>query len=168
MNWTDGICWGIILKESSTMQFYNGAVDNYPDTVRMPYVSDDGRPGDPDDPDGIWGNDNDGSHVGLMQVVTTKERSWNWLTNTEYGVDFYQGDKLDIALGHWQDVKDENPDATKWTAEQLEDSAVGKYGPYAGVGITMTRSGKKLRTLASRTMWKISGSGLKLNVHNWI
>lgn len=127
LNWTDGICFGIIVKESSTMQFYNGAVYNYPDTVRMPYVSDDNT-------NDTYGDDNDGSHVGLMQVVTTKERSWNWLTNTEYGVDFYQGDKFDIALDHWQDVKDEFSDATKWTAAQLEDCAVGKYGPYAGVG----------------------------------
>ena len=100
----------------------------------MPLVSDDGRPGDPGDPDGIWGNDNDGSHVGLMQVVTTKDRAWSWLTNTEYGVQTVYYEKLDIALGHWQDVKNVHSDATKWTAEQLEDSAVGKYGPYAGVG----------------------------------
>lgn len=69
-----------------------------------------------------------------MQVLTTKARAWNWLTNTADGVKMVYYEKLDIALQHWQDVKDANPDATKWTAKQLEDSAVGKYGPHAGVG----------------------------------
>ena len=126
LNWTDGICFGIIVNESSTMQFYNGAVYNYPDTVRMPYVSDDNE-------NSTYGDDNDGSHVGLMQVVTTKERAWNWLTNTEYGVALYHS-KLHLALGHWQDEKDTYPDATKWTAAQLEDNTSGHYRYGAGRG----------------------------------
>lgn len=69
-----------------------------------------------------------------MQVLTTKARAWNWLTNTADGVKIVYYKKLRNALQHWQDVKDNNPEATKWTAKQLEDSAVGKYGPYAGVG----------------------------------
>jgi len=118
LNWTDGICWGIIVKESSTMQFYNQTVENYP-VERMPYVSD-------DDLNGKYGDDNDGSHVGLMQVVTTKARAWDWQVNTAYGVGFYE-EKLSIALNHWQNVKDSYPDATKWTAQQLEDNTSGHY-----------------------------------------
>ncbi len=118
VNWTDGICWGIIVKESSTMQFYNQVVENYP-VVRMPYVSDDNL-------NGKIGDDNDGSHVGLMQVETSKATAWNWLTNTADGVDLYES-KLHIALNHWQNEKNTYPDATKWTAVQLEDNTSGHY-----------------------------------------
>lgn len=69
-----------------------------------------------------------------MQVLTNKARAWNWLTNTADGVKIVYYKKLHIAIQHWQEVKDANAEATKWTAKQLEDSAVGKYGPYAGVG----------------------------------
>lgn len=123
LNWTDGICFGIAAQESfppptGPQQFYHGTVANYPVT-RMPLVSN-------DDESSQYGDNNDGSHVGLMQVVTNKARAWSWLTNTADGVALYQS-KMHLALNHWQNEKDTYPDATKWTAEQLEDNTTGHY-----------------------------------------
>ena len=92
----------------------------------MPRVSDDNE-------DGTHGNDNDGSHVGLMQMGNSLERAWDWQENCDDGVDHFH-DKVGVAMDEWDDWKAEYTEATGWTAEQLEDVAIGFYGPHGGQG----------------------------------
>ena len=42
--------------------------------------------------------------------------------------------KLRSALNDWEDWREQYEEATEWTARQLEDVAIGLYGPYAGQG----------------------------------
>jgi hypothetical protein len=120
-NWTQNICWGIVRKESSTMQFYNQRVANYPaDVVRMPYVSD-------DDTNQIVGDNNDGSHVGLMQVGTTYARAWDWHQNTQDGVDNLH-EKLRISYRKWaRTVSPTNKQIPQLSGSRHEDDALAFY-----------------------------------------
>jgi len=95
-----------------------------------------------------------------MQVLTTKARAWNWLTNTADGVKIVYYEKLHIAIQHWQDEKDAYPDATEWTAEQLEDNTSGyyRYGTTHGWYLNWNDNAKR---------WaKTSHTGLKNYVKN--
>ena len=115
------------------MQFINRTVPLYP-VERMPHVSDDNI-------NDVIGDDNDGSHVGLMQVVTNKARAWNWLENTEYGVGTVFKQKFRNAYSYYQGKLTQDPTITKLTPKQLEENAVGKYGDHAELGWYWTWNG---------------------------
>lgn len=123
----EDVLWDICQYESSTMQFYNNALYNYPDVTRFPYISNDSG--------GERGDDNDGSHVGLMQVSTTQyglTAAWDWQANCRDGAEVFH-EKLQIAIiEYWEEWHDDHPTLPEWTAQQIEDVAVGLYGPYSG------------------------------------
>lgn len=140
---TPRLMTGIAMIESSYMQFYKHNF-NYPD-LWMPRVSDDSG-------DGIWGNENDGSHVGLMQMDIRRgyvsdgerwQRAWDWLINTQEGVNFFKNEKIRLAKAMERkiikDFLNKNPDLGAEDIEQLnavgvENMALVLYGPHAAYG----------------------------------
>lgn len=84
-----------------------------------------------------------GSHIGLMQVVTTMDRAWDWLENTKFGVDHFNG-KVHSARRNVNAIR-------KMIREQyrghlrtlnrveLENMALVYYGPYGVIPDGMTR-----------------------------
>ena len=131
---TPRLMTGICMKESSYLQFFNCNV-NYPG-LWMPRVSDDNM-------NGILGDNNDGSHVGLMQLPTSWKAAWDWKVNTQAGVNFFKSKKIPTAKRVMRrminDFKKQNPDIKeksieKLNAVQIENMALVYYGPYGKYG----------------------------------
>lgn len=120
---TPGLLTGIAMRESSYAQFKD--VSKYGQTVRWPNESDDG-----------------GSHIGLMQVVTTYERAWDWHANTEYAARLFTREKLPAARrnenairrGEQRNNVAGRPGLRELTDTEREMMALVLYGPFAPGG----------------------------------
>lgn len=125
---TKNLMTGLAMKESSYIQFAQR--DLYGKNDRWPNESYDG-----------------GSHIGLLMVETTMDRAWDWLRNTEFGVNFFQGtntsngEKMGLASFWENKIK---TDARKTYGCNLrnllnverENMALVLYGPYASGNLT--------------------------------
>jgi hypothetical protein len=105
---TDSICCGIASKESSYIQFKPGCT-KYGRTDRWPHESFDG-----------------GTHIGLMQVETTFTRAWDWLKNTEKGVNIYE-ENINQSHIHVNNVRSAHPGLRDLTAVEHENNALSIY-----------------------------------------
>lgn len=119
---TPRLMTGIAMVESTYRQF--AVITLYNRSDRWPLESFDG-----------------GSHIGLMQVVTAMDRAWNWETNTEFGVNLYQRDKLGAARRIMNRIIQANHDPRnnrrlrRLTDVELENMALVLYGPHASADL---------------------------------
>ncbi|NCO98522.1 hypothetical protein GW864_05165, partial [bacterium] len=111
---TPRLMTGIAMKESSYMQFSNRTLYGHYD--RWPRESYDS-----------------GSHIGLMMVSTTVERAWDWLINTNDGVNLFVKDKLGASGRYQNKVRAKHPNLRKLTATEHEDNALVVYGEYGDI-----------------------------------
>ena len=84
---------------------------------------------------GLWPNQNysttnakNGQFIGLMQVPNSEEMAFNWVSNVTMGAGIFM-DKIRIAKKYSRNRVSEDKPAglPQLTADQLEDTAVGKY-----------------------------------------
>ncbi|HVA83462.1 MAG TPA: hypothetical protein VNF28_01035 [Candidatus Binataceae bacterium] len=73
-----------------------------------------------------------GSHIGLTQVPVSMPDAWDWLHNTQDGVNLFQS-KLSIAYNTFAvSLEASHPGLPGLTPCQLEEMALALYGPFAG------------------------------------
>jgi hypothetical protein len=128
---TYNLMTGIAMKESGYTQFRTppegnpdlwNLTDKYGIPAKWPTESFDG-----------------GSHIGLMMVEVSALRAWDWLVNTQDGVNLFVNEKLPTATSNMNRIIDGSPkDKVKahpgllpLTGVQLENMALVLYGPFA-------------------------------------
>jgi hypothetical protein len=114
---TPNLMTGIAMYESSYTQFSSRTL--YQTTALWPTESRDG-----------------GSHIGLMMVPVKADEAWNWLTNASSGVALFTGEKLPAAFRLESAIRQSATGLGPLTPPQVEDMALGLYGPGAAPGIT--------------------------------
>jgi hypothetical protein len=67
-----------------------------------------------------------GSHIGLMQVVTTMARAFDWYINTEDGANIFIGG-LQVSANHEMQDRNAHPTLPPLTPTQHEDNSLGYY-----------------------------------------
>jgi len=67
-----------------------------------------------------------GSHIGLMQVVTTMNRAFDYWVNTEDGATIFIGG-LQVSQNHEQADRNAHPTLPLLTPTQHEDNSLGYY-----------------------------------------
>jgi len=104
---TESICCGIASVESSYIQFKSRTL--YGRNDRWPHESYDG-----------------GTHIGLMQVVTTFSRAWDWFENTGDGVDLYEAN-IQQSHNHVNNIRAQHAGLRDLTAVEHENNASSIY-----------------------------------------
>lgn len=134
---SSGLMAGLAMKESSYMQFTEVylAGPNRGQPVIL-YGRNDKWPNESYD---------GGSHIGLMMIDMArepiKERAWNWLNNTDYGVKFFSGEKRSMALNWEKKIKTEartlyNCQLRNLTEVERENMTLVLYGEGAMNALT--------------------------------
>jgi hypothetical protein len=120
---TPNLLTGIASRESNYRQFRDLAL--YGVSAKWPNESYDG-----------------GTHMGLMQVVTTYEHAWDWHANTEYAAKLFTREKLPAARrnenairrGEQRTSVPGHPGLRELTDTEHEMMALVLYGPFAPGG----------------------------------
>lgn len=110
--------------------------------------------------DDKWPNESKkdgGSHIGLMMVVTTPLRAWDWLINTGFGVDFFVNEKLATSRRIVNKFREDRPSLRDLTPVEHENNALIFYGPFGGGGPYYVPN-------ADGTDWVINTAGNKAGV----
>lgn len=71
-----------------------------------------------------------GAQIGLMQVPNNQARAWDWLANTQDGVDLFVG-KLEVARRIEDGLLRRHEGLRELTDVERENMALVLYGPYA-------------------------------------
>jgi hypothetical protein len=85
-----------------------------------------------------------GAHIGLTQLPVNMPDAWDWLLNTQDGVNLFKS-KLSIAYNTFAvPFEVSHPKLPGITPCQLEEMALALYGPYAG-GTNPTKNPNQLK-----------------------
>jgi len=114
---TPNLMTGIAQQESSYMQFNTLTLFNRTD---------------------LWPNESfdGGSHIGLMMMPVSMLYAWDWLSNTQGGVQLFR-QKLSRAQSFGTKIVKAHPGLPTLSSLQVEQMAVLLYGPYASSNLGM-------------------------------
>jgi hypothetical protein len=134
---TPNLLTGIASVESTYTQFSNRTL--YGVTAQWPTESFDG-----------------GSHIGLMQVQTTKDHAWDWHSNTRDGASLF-ADKIRTAKRLERRIRKQHPGLPQLTGVQIENMALVLYGPYASADLA--KQYYAVQVLNNAPQWVVNTAG---------
>lgn len=98
-----------------------------------------------------------GSHIGLMQMPVSQANAWDWLANTNNGVNLFQS-KLGSAGRLTNKIITSHPGLRQLTGVELEHMALVLYGPYASANLS-AQYYAPVKTSSGAWDWAVNTAG---------